>query len=304
MDNKTIDRIVWWIPFKQLRNDVRDFLNYNYINYNNIIKNSNSDIKNDVAIINSNLKKINNEINDMKNDLHYLNNIIKKHLSITNIIFPCNISDTDFYFYDSITSNTVNFVKNEMEGYNFHVIDFKEGDIVIDIGANVGMVSIYLAKKYPFLKIYAFEPVKQNYENLLRNIDINNIPNGVITAENVAITKDRRSVNIITSLGNTGGSSFAIKRNLNAINSNIHTNIKSMTFDDIFDKYNIDKCKLLKIDCEGAEFEILYSANEKNLKKCENMRGEFHGNKDDRMKLDEHCRKYIKNVEYHIIDFK
>ena len=34
MDNKIIDRIVWWIPFRQLRNDLRDLL-YGIINHNN-----------------------------------------------------------------------------------------------------------------------------------------------------------------------------------------------------------------------------------------------------------------------------
>lgn len=258
MDNKTIDRIVWWIPFKQLRNDIRDILY--------CIKNT--------------------------------NDLFTKISSKENIIYKHTLSNIDFYFYDSILSSTTDAVLTEMEQYNFDKIDFKEGDVVIDIGANVGMVSIYLAKKYPFLKIYAFEPVKQNYENLLRNIEINNIPDDVITAENIAITKDRRNINIITPLDNTGASSSVIERHLTSINSNINPNIKTITFDDIFEKYNIDKCKLLKIDCEGAEYEILYSASENNLKKCNNMRAEFHGNIEEQEKLYKYCSKYIKNLEY------
>lgn len=258
MDNKTIDRIVWWIPFKQLRNDIREFLY--------CIKST--------------------------------NDIFIKISCKENIIHKYTLSNTNFYFYDSIISYTTNIVSSEIEQYNFDKINFKEGDIVIDIGANVGMVSIYLAKKYPFLKIYAFEPIKQNYENLLRNIEINNIPNGVITAENFAITKDRRNIEIVSPLDNTGASSSIIERNLTEITSNINVNIKSITFDDIFEKFNIDKCKLLKIDCEGSEYEILYSASENNLKKCDNMRAEFHGNKEEQEKLYKYCCKYIQNLEY------
>lgn len=260
MDNKAIDRIVWWIPFRQLRNDIRYIL-YCIANTNDLVSNT---------------------------------------LSKENIIHKCKLSNTDFYFYDSIQSCTVDIVNQEISPYNMDKIDFKEGDVVIDIGANVGMVYIYLAKKYPFLKIYSFEPVKQNYENLLRNIDINNIPNGVITAENVAITKDRRNIDMVVPLVNTGGSSFIFENNLPTINTNINIGVKSITFDDIFEKYNIDKCKLLKIDCEGSEYEILYNASENNLKKCENMRGEFHGNKEEQEKLYEYCLKYISNIEYSV----
>ncbi|WP_297298350.1 FkbM family methyltransferase [uncultured Brachyspira sp.] len=261
MDHKTIDRIVWWIPFKQLRKDIRSVLN---------------------------------DINYIKN----VNERTYKMLSKENIIYHSQLEDMDFYFYDSLLSCTAEVVSKEVDLYNLNTINFKEGDVVIDIGANVGIISIYLAKKYPFLKIYSFEPVKQNYENLIKNIKINNIPDGIITAENIAITKDRRNIDIITPLDNTGGSSFSIDRHLNAVNSNINIAVKSMTFDDIFNKYNIDKCKLLKIDCEGAEYEILYNANENNLKKCCNMRGEFHGSESEQKKLYEYCLKYINNIEY------
>ena len=264
MDRKTIDMIVWWIPFRRLRDVVRCTLN--------------------------DIHSILNETIDTKNK-------INKILSKENIIYPCKLSDIDFYFYDSMISCTTDVVKKEIGPYNFDSIDFKEGDIVIDIGANIGMVSIYLAKKYPFLKIYAFEPVKQNYENLLKNIEINNIPKYTITAENVAITKDRRDIDIIIPLYNTAASSFVIERGTTALTSNIDIHVQSITFDDIFKKYNINKCKLLKIDCEGAEYEILYNASKENLKKCENMRREFHGCIDEEKQLYEYCSKYIKNIE-------
>ena len=100
------------------------------------------------------------------------------------MIHEYNIKGIPLKFYDSIWSVTSDVVAGEINNnpeYNFENIDFKEGDSVIDIGGNIGMISIFLAKKYPFLKIYAFEPVKQNYDNFLKNIKLNNIPNGIIT---------------------------------------------------------------------------------------------------------------------------
>jgi FkbM family methyltransferase len=94
------------------------------------------------------------------------------------------------------------------QSYVFDNIDFKPGDAVIDIGGNIGIISIYLAKKYPFLKIYSFEPVKYNFDNFLRNIKLNNIPDGIIKVENRAVTKDARKVQINFDPFNTGASSI------------------------------------------------------------------------------------------------
>lgn len=65
-----------------------------------------------------------------------------------NDIYYCKLSGLDFVFYDSILSGTVNTVSGEIDNYDFDSIDFKEGDVIIYIGGNIGMVSIYLAKKY------------------------------------------------------------------------------------------------------------------------------------------------------------
>ena len=187
-------------------------------------------------------------------------------------------------------------MSDEIDDYNFDSIDFKDGDVVIDIGGNIRTVSIYLAKKYPFLKIYAFEPVKQNYENFIRNIELNNISKDIIKVFNFAITKDRRDVILTTSISNSGGSNIYDFRKSNKILYN-NSIAKSITFDDIFANNNISKCKLLKIDCEGAEYEILYSANEENLKNCEYMRAEFHGEKSKQKDLYNYCNKFIKNID-------
>ena len=185
--------------------------------------------------------------------------------------------------------------------YDFN-IDFKEGDIVIDIGANVGMVSILLAKKFPFLKIYSFEPLKENYDNFIKNIELNNIPKGVIIAENKAVTKDGRLITMSINSANKDGSSTTDVISINSIMTKENSQVESITLEEIFKKYNINKLKLLKIDCEGSEYEILYNADTNLLKNIENLRGEFHENKNltdeyDIDKLCEYVSKYIKNYK-------
>ena len=265
MTEKTINNIVWWIPFRKLRDSVREVL-YSIININNSLKDINKFI----------IKKYSNE----------------------SYLYSCKLGGIDFKFYDFIFSGVTEYMPNEIDDYNFDSIDFKDGDVVIDIGGNIGMVSIYLAKKYPFLKIYAFEPVKQNYENFLKNIELNNINKDIIKVFNLAITKDRRDVILTSPFDNSGASNIYNNfRGSGNIISNNDISIKSITFDDIFSNNNISKCKLLKIDCEGAEYEILYSANVENLKNCEYMRAEFHGKKYKQKDLYNHCNRFIKNID-------
>lgn len=274
MTEKTINNIVWWIPFRKLRDSVREVL-YSIKDIQYHVENIDSD-----------------------NTLKDIRKVITKKYSNENYMHFCKLGGIDFKFYDFIFSNCVRYFEGEVDDYNFDSIDFKYGDVVIDIGGNIGMVSIYLAKKYPFLKIYAFEPVKQNYENFLKNIELNNINEDIIKVFNLAITKDRRDVILTSPFNNSGASNiYNHFRGSGNIISNNDISIKSITFDDIFSNNNISKCKLLKIDCEGAEYEILYSANVENLKNCEYMRAEFHGKKYKQKDLYNHCNKFIKNID-------
>ncbi|MBE7702821.1 MAG: FkbM family methyltransferase [Cyanobacteria bacterium SIG28] len=215
------------------------------------------------------------------------------------------IKNIDFNFVDAYNSQTVKFVAQEMNDnyvYAFEGMDFKPGDVVIDIGANVGMVSIYLAKRYPFLKIYSYEPVLLNFENLKRNLERNSIPEGIITAERLAVTADGRPVSLKTCIGNTGGSQFADHAGNGFVQKSVDINVPSITLEEIIKKHDIKKIKLLKIDCEGAEHEILYNCPTKILKKIEYLRGEFHENHNIKWgggsvdKLVEYCDKYIKDM--------
>src|SRR5215471_10782016 len=53
-----------------------------------------------------------------------------------------------------------------------------KGDVVYDIGANIGYISLSLAKRVGSKgQVFAFEPIPQNFDRLRKNIEINNINN-------------------------------------------------------------------------------------------------------------------------------
>ena len=163
---------------------------------------------------------------------------------------------------DGITKIVSHEIKRD---YKLDDLNVKAGDYLIDVGAHKGVVSSYLAKKYPQATVLAFEPVKENYAALLENLKRNNITN--VIAENMAVTKDGRPVQISIAESDNSGSGN--------IFSNGGVMVQSITLEDVFKLYNIERLPLLKIDCEGSEFEILGSANGL-LKRVDVLRGEFH----------------------------
>lgn len=199
-----------------------------------------------------------------------------------------------------ISDNLTSVVRDEVKGclendeYGIESIDFQKRDIIIDIGANVGIVSLYLAKKFPFIKIYSYEPIPPNYANLIKNLKNNCIEN--IKAYNFAITRDRRDLDMIIHPDSNSGGGTACLKDMR-LPEHDYYKVKSISLDDIFIKNDIESCQLLKIDCEGCEHEILTNTNV--LDKIDCLSAEFHINSSlenqgfSIERLKEHCAKYF-----------
>jgi FkbM family methyltransferase len=167
---------------------------------------------------------------------------------LTKSIWTRIIGGIELSFEDISMSNTVNFVFGELTNdyYGLNQVNLTPEDVVIDIGANVGMFSIYVKKKFG-CKVIAFEPVPMNFEQFKKNIILNGLTLEDIELHDTAITDTEGDiVRIGTPLHNTGGSSIF----------DYNTNF-SMCKTETIDKYITDKCKYLKIDCEGGEYVII-----------------------------------------------
>ena len=172
------------------------------------------------------------------------------------------------------TEHTIRLIQDEISTYKslFH-IDFQENDVVLDLGANLGIISILLSKKFPFLKIYSYEASPINYQNFLKNIRDNNCTN--IVPYNFAVwSKSNLTLKIPTSPTNSGGSSVYYKPEY--FSQYPVSEIQTISLEDIFIHNNIDSCKLMKIDVEGAEYEIFKTFPQKKLNLIKNIGIEFH----------------------------
>jgi len=152
---------------------------------------------------------------------------------------------------------------------------FGKRSVIVDIGAQNGYFSVFAAT-YATLEssIYAYEPMKDNFDILAANITLNRINS--ITAQKMAVSNTDGMLTLFVNSVHTGGHSVFKDRldvyNIEQVN---HVLVPSLTFARVVPDSTkvIDFCK---IDCEGAEFDILLSADEKQLEKVSVFAIEFH----------------------------
>ena len=175
--------------------------------------------------------------------------------------------------------------------------------ILFDIGANCGIATIIMAKLNPDSIVYSFEPSPYTYELLCENIKLNNLTN--VKTYNQAVMSEEKEFNLL--LNNTMSGASTLVSNETCFN-NYYTStskviVKSVSFDKFLETNNINNIYLLKIDCEGGEYDILY--NSKNFKNnlVNNIVGEFHNfkqylndEKNNGKALIDYCKTYVKGV--------
>lgn len=163
---------------------------------------------------------------------------------------------------------TERFVKEVMlDGeYDKYLEECKLGKdlIVMDLGCNIGTFSFNILDRSK--KIYAVDASPNCIELLKKTIEYNKLTKIQPITEAVAGTNDKRHMGGITSTD--GDVHF----------TNAGYDVDSITLPDLFEKYKIDYIDLLKIDIEGAEYEIFENPNILKLKdKIGAVVGETHG---------------------------
>lgn len=138
---------------------------------------------------------------------------------------------------------------------------------LIDIGAHIGTFSIIASQKAPNGKIYAVEASKDTFSILKKTVEENNLQN--IICVNSAISKSDGTEKLFLSPENWEHSitkKFTGEFEL----------VKSLSLKTFFQEYDLKSCDLIKFNCEGAEFGIVFSTPPEVLKKIKMMLILFH----------------------------
>jgi FkbM family methyltransferase len=143
--------------------------------------------------------------------------------------------------------------------------------VIIDCGANIGAATIYFKKLFPEAQIHCFEANPFTYDLLLKNIADNKTAN--IFPHNVALFDEEKDLSFFISKdhGTLVGSVFAQR------GGNEEITVKAEKLSAYIKK--IEKIDLIKIDVEGAEWNIINDLEkEKLLSKPDQYIIEYHHN--------------------------
>ena len=146
--------------------------------------------------------------------------------------------------------------------------------LIIDCGSNIGLSVLYFKSIYPKSHIIAFEPDEENFEILRTNTQVNSFTHLELHKKAVWI--------------NDGNISFQSKGSeasrILAQPTDTNYNVPSIRLSTMLS--NITSVQFLKIDIEGAEYEVIKDCSDQ-LKKIDNLFLEYHGKVDETSQLNE-----------------
>jgi len=176
-----------------------------------------------------------------------------------------------------------------IEEYSRPGFEISDDDIVIDIGAHIGLFSLFASQFCKKGKIFSFEPINENFELLKENIKINEISN--IYLFNNAVSDTSSTITLYQSEDDSGHSKF--------IKTSKSVKVISKSLKEFLDENKIEQCDLLKLDCEGSEYEIMKSLPLKYFEKFKKIIIEYHL-ADSKPQLIEELKIKLKNLSYTI----
>ena len=138
---------------------------------------------------------------------------------------------------------------------------------VVDIGAHIGLFSLFASRTIQAKRILSVEPDPSNFELLSKNLTLNHVENATLVMGAIAGESGKRWIH--TSQSNTGGHSFYSRSGSSRL-------VEARSLSELFRSSGISECSLLKMDCEGAEMEILENTPDELLSKVSAISLEYH----------------------------
>ena len=135
--------------------------------------------------------------------------------------------------------------------YEKDYVKVEVGDVVVDVGANLGLFSLYAQSFLP-KKIYAFEPIKTIFNYLVSNLQSYN--NVEFLNKAISDTNGETHINVETA---SGQSTLVNNQNITHSDPISIELIETITFNNFISKYNISYIDFLKVDCEGGRIRFI-----------------------------------------------
>ena len=149
-----------------------------------------------------------------------------------------------------------------------------DANIVLDIGANIGIASNYLSRRFPRAKIFAFEPVPSNFALLTKNVE----SRGNVRPIMKALGARDGSFEMFHSDTETNLGGYSFHEAGSNVGDRVRVEVREAR--SMMRELGIEAADVIKIDTEGAEYDILTTLGRDFLGNVKWIYGELHGNRD------------------------
>lgn len=146
----------------------------------------------------------------------------------------------------------------------------QDGWTVVDIGAALGDFAIGVAKARPASRVYAFEPFPVSYSLLRQNLALNGIETVIPSPFAIGGRDSQVRLAMVTT--------EAIQHTMVAHDATGHASVPVpvITLDRAFAEMSLQTCDFLKVDCEGAEYDVFFNASAATLRRIRHICLEYH----------------------------
>lgn len=171
----------------------------------------------------------------------------------SNLIFETFYKNHTFLTYQPLYNIILDF------DYYQHYYKVKRGDVIIDGGSNIGILSLLFAKLVGVKgKVFSFEPDKYNIKEMRSNFRLNNMTDSLNIQEDL-IWSSEDLIDFQES-GTVASSAFWFSDETNIVKK------KTISLDKWIIKNGVNRLDYIKMDIEGAELEAIKGCKEIILK--------------------------------------
>jgi len=163
--------------------------------------------------------------------------------------------------------------------YGSHLGGLKNVANIVDIGANVGFFTLFAASRFPDASIHSYEPVPANFQQLQANLARN--PGLRVHAHQQAVGAKAGRLAMHLNCG----SQFTSAASLVTGAGGSSIEVVCVEFASVIQGLPGGECDFLKLDCEGAEYEILYGSTPALLGRIHHLAMECHHRDDARQNI-------------------
>jgi len=145
-----------------------------------------------------------------------------------------------------------------LEYYSIILVGDTKDGVILDIGSNIGTYVVPLAKEFPGIEFYSFEPQRIVFYQLCSNIILNGLENVHATNKGLSDTPAQIEVTTPDYMVERNVGAFSLDAGVHENNNQCSTQGRSEKIQiDRLDDYGFTDVRLIKIDVEGLEMSVI-----------------------------------------------